>query len=175
MKKVIALLTVLSLTSCVLEKTPFISDKIVGVDDLKNVQFYVSDDIILNKDDDTSKVTVTRKGVLVVKTEKVHNKVKVVKGTPCVLDSAFVVNSNGQTIYVYMMKFGDSDGMSLPFGNYGRGTFNILSKRCRSGRKVKYNDNEFTVESNSAFLMIRKVTTTSDKDNFVTVKGKRVY
>ena len=176
MRKIAIFISFMGLMSCMVEKTPFVTDKIVTADDLKSVQFYISDDIVLNKDDDTAKVTVTRKGVLVVQNEKVHNKVLVKKGTPCVLDSSFIVKNGDKTIYVYLLKFGDSDGMELPFGNYGgRGTFNILSKKCKSGRKVKYNDDEFNVESNSAFLMIRKVTRSNTRDNYTVVKGKRVY
>jgi hypothetical protein len=116
--------------------------------DLKKIQFYTSDDIILHASKNDGR-TKTEKGELVVTNDKSTDKVIIRAGTP-----GQVTDMIGND--KILVSFESGEGKSLLFGSTGRhGEFKLLAETWKNKRgKLKYDGKMYQTEQGDGETML---------------------
>jgi len=171
----VLLVVVISATSCSKKLTSFTdrlySEQQWSENELKRIQFYLSDDIVLWRDAGTSSSTVQDGQISIVNGRRVE-EVVFEKGTPGV----FVFSpSKGQ----FAISFEDGRERYLMFGPSKKrsGRFVLLAKEWNRNRgKISYNGGTWNTNANSAYttLMVDLREASSTKYKSKTVKGRKV-
>ncbi|MFI5205066.1 MAG: hypothetical protein ACHQF2_11275, partial [Flavobacteriales bacterium] len=138
--------------------------------DIKKIQFYTSEDIVLYKGESESK-TETAGGEVVITSSKQEEKLIIKKGTPCV-----VVKIEGKDkLY---LGFDAGDGKMLLFsGKSANDPFKLTAEEWVNNRgKLKYDGKTYYASSTSAstYLMFRLKKLEKSKRNQTVVKGRKV-
>ena len=150
----ILLMGLLSLTSCSKKLTYYTQDLSEqyrwSENELKRIQFYVSEDIVLYKSKKGGRSKI-EDGKIEIKSNRQTDKIVIKKGTPGTL--IFTPKEDR-----YAVSF-DNSGSHLMFGpskkNYGR--FTLLAKEWKDKRNqgiVSYGNAEYTTDSSSAYAAL---------------------
>jgi len=145
------------MSSCVSQKRPYTNElqkqfKFTEAD-LKKVQFYTSDDIILDKKNSSGGNSLgTEDGDLVIRTESTETSVVIKKGTPGILEK--MMGSEKLAI-----RFESGDAKYLIFGGQGnyKGQYKILAEEWKDKKgKINYANDIYyaTQESGAATLLV---------------------
>ena len=176
MKKIILYLsTCLFLASCS-PKIPFtqsVRDKYkLSEEDLKRIQFYVSDAIILRRGEDIAREKGTDNGALVIKSGKNIEQIVFKRNTSCVANS--VVDNNKLT-----MSFEDGANKFLVFGSEAdpNGYYSLKALDWTGGKgKITYGDQTYYTNAGSqkTFLLFKMQSLRKIHVKEKVVKGKKV-
>ena len=138
--------------------------------ELKQIQFYISDDIILNRAEREGKME-TSGGEVILKDDQKVEQVIIKAGTPGVVEK---VISNDKIA----VAFEEGDSKFLVFGSTGvKGSFKLLAEEWKNGRgKVKYGKDVYITSrgSGEAILKIKIKNLNSYKKEQHIAKGKKV-
>jgi hypothetical protein len=145
--------------------------------ELKSIQFYISDDVVLHRDVTDSKEVGTDRGTLKVKSGRTIEEVFIKAYTPCVVQS--VMDKK------LVLSFGDGPNELLVFGDisdqgvrFRRGHYYaMLAAEFRDGRDVvEFDGKEFYVADpgHPVFLLFKMESIREFQRNTKTVKGKRL-
>lgn len=145
--------------------------------ELKSIQFYISDDVILHRDVTDSKEVGTDRGTLKVKSGRTIEEVLIKAHTPCVVQSVLDTK--------LVLSFGDGPNELLVFGDvsdkgvrFRRGHYYaMLAADFRDGRDVvEYDGREFYVADpgRPVFLLFKMESIREYNRNTKTVKGKKL-
>lgn len=135
--------------------------------ELKKVQFYTSDVIVLSKIKQKDNATVYD-GKLLMSEEKNSEQIIIKKNTPCILEQ--IVDDNK-----YLFSFENGEDRILLFGNTNGGYFSLMAKEWTEGRAIiKYAGKEYSTKNGNVFLKvkIRKLKSLEKKQRVV--KGRKV-
>ena len=171
----IMVLLLLGLSSCSSKLTPYterLNDSYRWTDrQLKNIQFYLSEDIVLWRDLGSSKTRVSNGQIKIVDGRRVE-QIVFKKGTPGV----FVFSPSADK---FAISFEDSNDKFLMFGPNKKmsGRFVLLAKEWKQGMgKVTYDDQVWQTSSESAYsallVNLKKANNRSYKKK--TVSGRKV-
>lgn len=145
-------------------------------EELKSIQFWVSDDIILHREVTDSKEVGTNRGTLMVKSGRTIEEVIIPAGTPCVvqrvMDDKRLVLSFGDGPNEFLV-FGDvsDNGVRFRRGHY----YAMLAADFRDGRDVvEYDGKEFHVADpgHPVYLLFKMTSIREFEKRSKTVKGK---
>ncbi len=178
MQKLIYLLLsimVLGLSSCSTKLTSF-TERLYdqhrwSEQQLKQIQFYLSDDIVLRRDAGTSRSKLDNGQILVVDGRKIE-QVVFKKGTPGV----FVFSPSRDK---FAISFESSNDKYLMFGPSDKwsGKFVLLAKEWKRNRgKISYDDKTWNTSSESAYatLLVDLKKANNTKYKKKTVSGRKV-
>jgi len=169
-------MSMILLTSCSKNLTYF-SDDLQNENnwnesDLKRIQFYVSQDIVLYKSSSTDGQSQIEDGKIRINDKRRVNEVVIKRGTPGTLifspkDDRFAVS------------FDNDDNKYLMFGpsKKNRGRYTLLAKNWRrSNGVITYGNEEYRTNSNSAYaaLMVDIKKASSSSYNKQTASGRKV-
>lgn len=172
---ILASTLIVILSSCSSKLTPYterLNENYRWTDSqLKNIQFYLSEDIVLWRDLGSSKTRVSNGQIKIIDGRKVE-QIVFKKGTPGV----FVFSPSGDK---FAISFEDSNDKFLMFGPSKKmsGRFVLLAKEWNGGTgKVTYDDQVWRTSSESAYASLlvdlKKANNTSVKKK--TVSGRKV-
>jgi hypothetical protein len=138
--------------------------------DLKKVQFYTSDDIILYTRESSSK-TGTENGTIVVSSNEAENQILIKKGTPGVLLKLV----GADKVYI---SFEVGDSKFLVFGSTGqREPFKLQAENWEGGRgKLSYDGKIYYASgtSGSTYLLVSIKKFQKKKSDQKVVEGRKV-
>lgn len=174
MKKIIYISSLLLAMQSCAPKVPFtmaIQEKYKLTDtDIKKIQFYTSDDIVLYKAESASK-TETTGGEVVVTNKSQEERLLIKKGTPCV-----VVKIEGKDkLY---LGFDAGDGKMLLFsGRTGNDPFKLKAEEWVNNRgKLTYDGKTYYASASSAstYIEFRLKKLEQYKQKQTVVKGRKL-
>ena len=157
-------------------KIPFsqaIRDKYkLSDDDLKKIQFYLSDAIVLKRGEDLGREKGTDNGALVIKSGKNIEQIVFKRNTSCVTDQ--VVDKTKLAV-----SFEDGGNKFLVFGSEGDadGYYSLKALNWTGGKgEIKYGEPTYYSNSGSqkTFLMFKMQSLRKINVDEKVVKGKRV-
>ncbi|MBK8702004.1 MAG: hypothetical protein IPN29_21515 [Saprospiraceae bacterium] len=166
----------LAFTSCSPSLTPFsqqLYDRYRWSDDeLKHIQFYLSDDIVLHKKGDASEAQIVE-GKIRINKENTGERITIKKGTPGVLlfspkSNRFAISFHENDDSKYLM-FGPNEAIN--------GKYALLAKDWEKYRgTVTYQDQPYTVNSDDAMsvLLVDLKKATRNKIEVREEKGRKV-
>jgi hypothetical protein len=172
MKRFIFFLAMISLLASCAKKIPFtnaIRDKYnLTADEIKSIQFYISDDIVLYKKESEGGRN-TEEGKLVVKENTSEDRIIIKKGTPCVVTD--VVGANKLVVSF------ETNDKTLDFESIGNSEFRLKAETWTNGRgKITYGDAIYYASqgSGSTYLefQLKKLKKYKSKDTVV--KGRKI-
>jgi hypothetical protein len=172
MKRFIFFLAMISLLASCAKKIPFtnaIRDKYnLTADEIKSIQFYISDDIVLYKKESEGGRN-TEEGKLVVKENTSEDRIIIKKGTPCVVTD--VVGTNKLVVSF------ETNDKTLDFESIGNSEFRLKAETWTNGRgKITYGDAIYYASqgSGSTYLefQLKKLKKYKSKDTVV--KGRKI-
>lgn len=139
--------------------------------ELKNIQFYLSDDIVLTRDAGSTRSQLSN-GSIIIKNGQRMEQVVFRKGTPGVY-----VFSPGKDRFA--ISFEDSNNKYLIFGPSKKrsGRFTLLAKEWnRNSGKITYDDRVWTTSYESAYATLLVDLKRADKVKYKskTAKGRKV-
>ena len=138
--------------------------------DLKKIQFYVSDDIVLYTREIDSK-TETDKGELVVKSNSEEERILIKRGTPCVVEK--IIGTDKLSV-----SFETGEGKFLIFGTAeANGPYKLLAESWSNGRgKLTYNNKTYYASSASgnAYLLFTLTKEQKHQSNQKVVEGRKI-
>lgn len=138
--------------------------------DLKKVQFYVSDDIILTTSETSSKVG-TEQGKVVVSSNSSQDQIVIKKGTPGVLEKQIGTDK-------VQISFEVGEGRFLVFGSTGqREPFKLQAESWSNGQgKLTYAGKTYYATGTSGYAQLLIVLKKSQKkkSNQKVVEGRKV-
>lgn len=151
MRLTIYLLSLVFFTSCSQKLTYFtqdLYDKYRWSDEeLKNIQFYLSEDIVLHKKADASSAQI-EDGKIKLTKENSGEKVVIKKGTPGV----FLFSPKSYRFAISFHEKDDSKYLMFGPNNKNDGKFGLLAKDWEKfDGTVTYNNEKYTVKNQSAF------------------------
>lgn len=171
----LALLIIISLSSCSKSLTSF-TEKLYDEQnwsdaELKRIQFYLSDDIVLRRDAGTSQSRLNDGQIQIIDGRRVE-QVVFKKGTPGV----FVFSPSKDK---FAISFEDDNDKYLMFGPSKKwsGRFVLLAKEWKRNRgKVRYNDKIWNTSSESAYtaLLVDLKKASKTKYKSTSVKGRKI-
>jgi hypothetical protein len=146
--------------------------------ELRSIQFWTSDDIILHRDVTDASEVGTDRGTLKVKSGRTIEEVVIRRGTPCVVQS---VMDNKRLV----LSFGEGPNELLVFGDvsdkgvrFRRGHYYaMLAADFRNGRDVvEFDGKEFIVADpgHPVFLLFKMTSIRELERSTKTVKGKKL-
>ena len=141
--------------------------------EMKSLQFYVSEDIILRKGDKESPAKETDEGTLKIKKSKSMEEIVIKAGTPCVVER--LVDGNRLTV-----KFEDGPNKYLVFGNVNnaKGYYTLQAETwLKSGiGRVNYGDEYYWVNKGgrSALLLFKMKKLEENEKQQKVISGKKV-
>lgn len=172
MKTLFTLLTATLLLVACARKSPYtkaIEERYsLKVEEVKKIQFYTSDDIILLKTQAQSGRE-TNKGELVVSSSTTDDRLIIKKGTPGVM-----VNSNGDKVQVSF----ETDAKTLTFESKSKNSsFYLLADSLANGKPIaKYGDETYIISQGSGVVYLqfkmKKLKKYKSRDTFV--KGRKI-
>lgn len=175
MKILPAALIILVLSSCS-PLTPFTQNVReqykLNENDLKNIQFYVSHDIILKRGEVSENEKSTESGTLTVLSGQKVEEVVIKKGTPCLIDK--VIDGNRVSLM-----FDDGPSNYLVFGSLNRrdGYYTLMALDWVGGRgKLNYGEKTYYAakESNNIYLNFKLKSLQKYQSEQRVVKGKKL-
>jgi hypothetical protein len=138
--------------------------------DLKKIQFYTSDDIVLYTKETASK-TETDKGELVVKSNSEEERILIKKGTPCIVEK--IIGTDKLSI-----SFEVGEGKFLVFGTAeANGPYKLLAENWANGRgKLTYDNKIYYASSYSgnAYLLFKLTKTQKNLSKQKVAEGRKV-
>ncbi|NNF02010.1 MAG: hypothetical protein HKN22_04950 [Bacteroidia bacterium] len=171
------LIILLFVVSACSPKIPFTQDVRqtykLNEEELKSIQFYVSEDIILRKGDKESPAKLMDEGTLKIKKSKTMKEIVIKAGTPCVVDQ--VVSGEKVTV-----KFEDGVNKYLVFANISnsRGFYSLQAQTwTQSGiGRINYGDQYYWVNKNgkNAILLFKMKKLEEHRKDQKVVSGKKV-
>ncbi|HYG51961.1 MAG TPA: hypothetical protein VD905_13710 [Flavobacteriales bacterium] len=139
-------------------------------DELKKVQFYASDDIILYTKESSSK-TGTENGTIVISSSEAENQILIKKGTPGIL----MKQVGTDKVYI---SFEVGDNKFLVFGSTGqREPFKLQAESWEGGRgKLSYDGKIYYASSmsGSTHLLVSIKKFQKKKSNQKVVEGRKI-
>ena len=136
-------------------------------ENMKKVQFYTSDVIILVQTKQEGDVII-QDGKLVLRNSKDIEKIVIPKNTPCVLER--IVDESK-----ILVSFEQGNDKVLLFGNNGNGCYSLMSKDWNVGvGTIPYANKNYKTTNGNVFLLIaaKKLNRLSAKER--TVKGRKI-
>ena len=176
MKKIILYLSSCLLLASCSPKIPFtqvVRDKYkLSDEDLKRIQFYVSDAIVLRRGEELGREKGTDNGTLVIKSGKNLEQIVFKRNTACVINS--VVDNTK-----FSVSFEDGANKFLVFGSEAdpNGYYSLKALDWNSGKgKVTYGDQTYYSNSGSqkTFLLFKMQSLRKIHVDEKVVKGKKV-
>jgi hypothetical protein len=164
------------LSSCSKNLTPFNQDLYDKYrwsnEELKNIQFYLSDDIVLYKKADNSEASISN-GQINIKKEKSGERIIIKRGTPGV----FVFSPKNNRFAISFSQSGDDKYLMFGPNEALNGKFALLAKEWSKYKgTVTYNDQTYTVNSDDALSVLlvdlKKVSKYQYSDK--SEKGRRI-
>ncbi len=174
-KTITAILIVFSFASCS-PMTPFTQavreQYKLNETDLKNIQFYVSHDIILKRGEINENEKSTESGTLTIKSGKTIEEVIIKKGTPCVIEK--VIDGNRVSLI-----FDDGPSNYLVFGSLNRrdGFYTLMALTWEADRgKLNYGEKTYYAAkgSNNIYLNFKLKSLEKFQSEQKIIKGKRL-
>jgi len=165
----------LGLASCA-PRVPFtqnVRDKYqLSAEDLKSIQFYNSEDIVLNRGKKSQGDKTTDEGMLTVKDGQYIEQVVIKRGTPCVVEKVVGTNKLAVTF---------EDGQRfLVFGNpsnNSKGKYTLLASEWNGSRgKLSYGEHAYVTNTNADAIYLEfrmKKMQEFDREQRV-VKGRKL-
>ena len=171
MKKILGLILIVAVFSSCSRKVAFTSniqnEYKFSEDNLKKIQFYTSDEIVLVRTKKEGNVTVEQ-GTLLIKNEDNVEKIIIKKNTPCVLEK--VIDNNK---FLYSFEYGAN--RVLLFGNDSNGYYSLMAKEWKNKvGEVKYTDKSYLTVNGNVYLLIKVKNLRKLKGRQRTVKGVKV-
>jgi hypothetical protein len=170
---IIALVAMATLFSCSPKQpyTSYLAAKYKLTEaDLKKIQFYTSEDIILSTKMSASK-TETEKGDLVISSNTSEDQIIIKKGTPGILEKM----SGTEKVYI---SFEVGEGKFLVFGSNGqREPFRLMADSWENGNgKLTYAGKTYyaTGLSGKSYLLIRIKKSQKRKSSQTVVEGRKI-
>ena len=141
--------------------------------ELKSIQFYTSDDIILRRGDKDSDGKRLEEGTLEIKKSRTMEEIVIKAGTPCIIDKVV----DGERVSV---KFEDGANKFLVFGsiNNSRGYYTLQAETwLKSGiGRLNYGDTYYWVSKSgrNVILLFKMKQIEEDRQRQKVVGGKKV-
>ena len=141
--------------------------------ELKSIQFYTSDPIVLRRGEiERKEVATTRTGTLEVKSGHEMEEVIIPAGTPCLVEKVV----DGERV---AMRFGQGAKEYLVFGSLNQrdGYYTLQALDWQKGiGQVQYSDNMYTTNrgANQTYLLIKLKSVRQFKKSSTYVKGQRL-
>lgn len=159
------------LTSCAAKKTAFTSalreESGLPLSQLKKIQFYTSEEIILYKTKEKTDASV-KNGKIILETDKDSEKIIIKKGTPCVLEQELDKNK-------MLFSFEYGEGKVLLFGNTNGGQFSLMAKEWKDRMGViDYGNKVYLTNGGAVYLTVSAKKFKRLKDRYRVVGGRRV-
>jgi hypothetical protein len=165
------LLLSLILASCSTKRVAFTSDlqKEYSFTEtsLKHIQFYTSEEIILQKSKSNSSVYIAH-GEFNIQHNDSRDRIIIKKGTPCVLVSMLGDNA-------LLVSFEQGEDKFLAFGNISGGFYSLSASHWDGKEgKLKYAGNQYTTNSGAAYLTVKVKSLKRQRARERVAKGRRI-
>lgn len=135
---------------------------------LKKVQFYTSDEIVLTQTESNGDASVTD-GKVLLKNQKHVEIIIIKKNTPCVVES--VIDNNK---FLFSFEYGKD--RVLLFGNNSTGYYSLMSKEWKNKTTIiDYASKKYTTTNGDVFLKIKVKKLNQLKGRQRRVKGRKVH
>lgn len=169
LSKILYLYLALLLLSCTSKKafTTAIKERSgLNEEQLQQVQFYTSNEIILYKTTEQSNAQV-KSGKLIVSNKKDDETIVIPKNTPCIL-----VKELGKT---FLLSFEYGEGKLLAFGSLTGGQYSLLAEQWKDGLGVlDYAGKKYQTRNGDVFLNFKMKELKRVKRKHRVVNGRKI-